>query len=254
MEIKNMMGNLEFGKIKGGDIAASVYGIAVLNKKDNTYSAYDKKNDDIIDVTDMTFDNSNMLYKMPVAIKDISKGDVVLHKGIPMFVTVDVENVKSIDVMDISAGERKVITPSRNMFGFNYVTKIVNIIEPMMGEVDESNPFGSLMPLMLLGGDGIDFQTLMLMQAMGGGKENSFGLDLSNPLMIMMLLSGENSPFRGPAGPMRPTGMKGESGVSYTPTGMKGESGESGVSYTTSIDPNAKKIITSSGNSGEFSF
>lgn len=67
--------NFDFGPFtESGVVALSPYGIAVRSSK-GEYLTY-------VDVTGFTFD----FQKMPAAIKDLRAGDMVLHRGKPMYV------------------------------------------------------------------------------------------------------------------------------------------------------------------------
>jgi hypothetical protein len=161
-----------------------MYGIAVKNAN-GTWVSYDAKNGNIIDVDILNF-NAKYLYKMPVAIKDIKAGDVVIHNRVPMFVS-KVEDGKIL-ATDPAAGEEKVILLTKNMFGFDFATKVVNLFGDISSGVSADAPFGNMLPmLMLADGDKAD-DMLPLMLAMGGGK-----MDMSNPMMLYFLTKDNKS-------------------------------------------------------------
>ena len=66
----------------------SPYGIAVRSSK-GEYLTYNAVTGATIDVTGFTFD----FQKMPAAIKDLRAGDMVLHRGKPMYVQSVEENL-----------------------------------------------------------------------------------------------------------------------------------------------------------------
>ena len=82
--------------------------------------------------------------------------------------------------------------PLRNIFGFDFYTKVVSLMgEGAFGTIDESNPFGNMLPFFLMMGDkntdGFDAKTFMLMNMFGGGA-----MDFnSNPYLMMMLLDNK---------------------------------------------------------------
>ena len=79
------------------------------------------------------------------------------------------------------------------MFGFNFVTKIVTLIDFSGLSASEDQPFGNLLPLMLLGDrkSGSSMKDMLpLMLLMGGNSSALGGLDMSNPLMLMALMGG----------------------------------------------------------------
>lgn len=82
---------------------------------------------------------------MPAAIKDLRAGDMVLHRGKPMYV----QSVEE-DGIDILNSENKVIVPVTNMFGFNFVTKVVSLMNFNAAQPSAENPFGNLMPFMMM--------------------------------------------------------------------------------------------------------
>lgn len=121
-----------------------------------------------VDVTGFTFD----FQKMPAAIKDLRAGDMVLHRGKPMYVqSIEEDGIHCIDILN---SEAKVIVPVTNMFGFNFVTKVVSLMNFNAAQPSAENPFGNLMPFM------------MMSSVMGDDSDNDFSK--------MMMMGGSN-PF-----------------------------------------------------------
>ena len=184
---ENNMFNFDFGPCKDSNIKMSTYGLAVKDAA-GKWVSYDKVNDSIVDVSPLTFGDGKYFYKMPVAIKDIKEGDVIIHEKRPMFVGKVLKD-GDLSVVDIMSAERKVIMPVKNMFNFNYYIKVVSIMD-MCGvniEPNEDNPFGNPMMFMLLAGDEKTFNKdiiIPMMMASGMNKENS----INNPLMLMMMM------------------------------------------------------------------
>lgn len=177
-EEKEMKGfNFDFGAVDGNKVHMSMYGMAIKNAA-GTWVSYDESNEDIVDVDILNFDASKFMYKMPVAIKDVKIGDILIHNRVPMFVTHI--NGTTFTVVDVYAGEEKIILPTKNMFGFNFVTKVVSFID--MGGMSADTPFGNMLPLMLMG-DGKDIDPMMLMMMMGNGA-----MDMSNPMMMYFMM------------------------------------------------------------------
>lgn len=184
------MFNFNFGPVNDKAVRVSVYGLALKNKTGN-YVSYNPKEDAIVDVDVFNFGGaSNFLYKMPVAIKDIKVGDVVLHNNVPMFVVGIEDDGKSIVAVDPVAGERKTIMLTRSPFGFDFATKIVNFIEGAFGDmnVNADNPFGNIWMLMAMNGEGgstnIKDMLPMMMFAQGGNID---------PMMAMLLMNDNKS-------------------------------------------------------------
>lgn len=184
------MFNFNFGPVNDKAVRVSVYGLALKNKTGN-YVSYNTKEDAIVDVDVFNFGGaSNFLYKMPVAIKDIKVGDVVLHNNVPMFVVGIEDDGKSIVAVDPVAGERKTIMLTRSPFGFDFATKIVNFIEGAFGDmnVNADNPFGNIWMLMAMNGEGgstnLKDMLPMMMFAQGGNID---------PMMAMLLMNDNKS-------------------------------------------------------------
>lgn len=174
--------NIEFGACDNGKVHMSMYGIAIKNTN-GTWVSYDKVNKDIINVDVLNFDAGKFMYKMPVAIHDVKVGDVVSHNHVPMFVTEVHED--TLTVVDVYVGEQKNIIPTKNMFGFNFITKIVSLFDMGgFGTPSEDQPFGNMLPLLMMSDDK-DFDPMMLLMMNGNGMAS---FDMSNPLMMYMLM------------------------------------------------------------------
>lgn len=179
--------NFDFGKITNDSIRMSMYGMAVKNTS-GVWTAYDKSTGDLMDVDVFNFDGSNFLFKMPVAIKDIAVGDVIIHARKPMFVVSKTE-AGDLVAIDPVAGEKKTIMPSKNMFGFNFATKVISLFDNLMGQTPTSeNPFGNLWMLMLMDGksDMKDMLVPMMLMSQANGSTNAF-----NPMMLMLMGDGD---------------------------------------------------------------
>lgn len=181
--------NFDFGKITNDSIRMSMYGMAVKNTS-GVWTAYDKSTGDLMDVDVFNFDGSNFLFKMPVAIKDIAVGDVIIHARKPMFVVSKTE-AGDLVAVDPVAGEKKTIMPTRSPFGFNFCTKIISLFDNLMGNSEApsaDNPFGSLWMLMLMDGksDMKDMLIPMMLMNQANGSTNAF-----NPMMLMLMNDGD---------------------------------------------------------------
>lgn len=176
--------NFDFGPVNNSMVHMSMYGIAVKNT-DGVWVSYDKAGNQVMDVDVFNFDGGDFMYKVPVAIKDVAVGDVVIHQHKPMFV-VNVNKDNTLRVVDVVDGESKNILLTKSPFGFDFVTKVVSFID--FGNPDASNPFGNMLPFMLLADKGNSKRdnNTMLMLAMSGafGGKMDFA---SNPLALMAL-------------------------------------------------------------------
>lgn len=186
-DMKNVF-NFDFGPVESESIRMSMYGIAVKDAS-GTFVSYDINNDNIMDVDVFNFDGRKFLFKMPVAVKDVKAGDVVIHARKPMFV-VSVET-KSLKVVDPINGEKKEIMLTRSPFGFDFATKVVNLFDNIgrnAAPASADNPFGNMWMFMLLGkeDEAIDSNLLPFM-LMNNGSMNM------NPMMMYMLMNKDKS-------------------------------------------------------------
>ena len=186
--MREMMPSFDFGPVTGDTVRVSPYGMAIRNK-DGVWVSYNANDGSVINVAGFTFDLNQMLFKVPVALNQVQKGDMVIHNRTPMYVTEISTDGKQIGVVDIREGEVKTVMPLTNMFGFNFVTKVVSLINFQTSAPDPNNPFGNIMPFIFMssmfGGDGSenlgdmfkgDFGKMMMYSMMFGG-----GMGAQNP-------------------------------------------------------------------------
>lgn len=185
-KMDNKIFNFDFGPLKSDNIRMSMYGLAVKNRSGN-YVAWDKANESIMNVDILNFNGDGLMYKMPVSIKDIKDGDIIIHNRVPMFVVEVYE--KTLGVIDVYSGEKKNVILSKSPFGFDFCTKVVSIMDfgVMSGDApSENNPFGSMWPLLVLNGsDSIDPMMLAFMCA---GKGDNI-----NPMMMYVLMASKGN-------------------------------------------------------------
>lgn len=183
--MKNFV-DFKFGKVVSDDVRMSMYGIAIKNV-DGRYVSWDAKSHSVMDVEVMNMPSEDFLYLMPVAIKDVKAGDVVIHNRVPMFV-VEV-HTSTLKVIDIREGAEKEIYLTKSPFGFNFATKVISLFN-MTGSANENMPFGNMLPLMLMGDGKMD--NLLPLILMSG--QNGFGNFASNPMMLyFMMKDGKDS-------------------------------------------------------------
>ena len=183
MDFSKML-NIDFGKVPHtAELKPSIYGVAVLGF-DNRYRAYDKVNDKVMDVTGMTFD-TDMLFKIPVAVSQVRVGDVIINASNYVTVT-NVHPDGTFTVVDPKASEQKIAIPAKNMFGFDFVTKIMYPFENMVQPSDD-NPFGlnPMTMMMLSDGADMDMSTILALSMMNGNS----GMMDQNMLIPLMLMS-----------------------------------------------------------------
>ena len=92
------------------------------------------------------------------------------------------------DFIDGSLGtpEAKAIIPTKNMFGFNFMTKVVNLFDNFMSTPNSNNPFGNMLPFLMMG-DNKNFDPMMMMFMTG---QNNFNVNdmFSNPMMMYFMM------------------------------------------------------------------
>lgn len=191
MEDKKMKGfNFDFGSCKNtSTVGLSLYGIAVYNH-DGEWVSYDPSTGDIINVDLMNIENGNKyIYKMPVAVKDVKPGDVIIHHSLPVFVNAVNEDGTFV-VIDVAENESKCILPTKSMFGFNFVTKVISLFDFNPASASSDQPFGNMLPLLMMNSDSKDNSDNMLMAMM---MAQNGGIDFSKNPMMMYLLMKDNS-------------------------------------------------------------
>ena len=171
--------NFDFGPVNN-EIHLSIYGVAVKNYSTDTWQAYNPKTQEIIDVNVLNFPAEKFMYKMPVAISDVSVGDVILHNKRPVFVIAITENKKKLEVIDMANAEDKIILPVKNLFGFDYVTKVVSLFGDLSKTANAENPFGNML-LPLLMSENKEIDPMLLVMTMNN-KNMEF-----NPMMFMLM-------------------------------------------------------------------
>lgn len=169
--------NIDFGPC-GDEVAFSPYGLAIRNSK-GEYFTYNPTSKQTIDVTGFTFTFQNMVYRMPVAASAVKEGDMIIHKYHPMFVSSISEG--NIEVIDILESEVKTVIPTSNPFGFNFITKIMPIVNFGNTAPSPDQPFGNLMPMMMA-------------SMVFGDNEGNNGNDMGKMFMLSAMM-GNSNPF-----------------------------------------------------------
>ena len=193
----NITKNFNFGPC-GDRAKISHLGIAVQNSN-GEWVSYDKENNEIVNVDLINFGCDNFVYMIPVAIKDVTEGDAIVHNHHVMFVTK--ARGKTISVIDVTDGEIKKILPTKSVFGFDFITKIVSLIDFTASAADEDNPFGNMLPFLLLNNDNNGSNDVLPLAFMlmnkdgqdGGGLFSSSTSSTQMMLMAMMMTNGKNN-------------------------------------------------------------
>ena len=183
---KNVMKDFYCGPAT--DVKMSIYGPAFRvisgggERVSETYVAYHKS--EYIDVMGALLDISNCAYVMPVAAKTVKKGDFIRHCGSWVRIlsikedTIEGENVNTRTIIKIR--------PTKNMFGFNFYSKLITF--DIMSGTSEDNPFGNILPMLLLGGNNSEMSDILPFMMM---TNNDF--DMNNPMMMYFLMNKGSS-------------------------------------------------------------
>ena len=186
---KNKMNNgfnFDFGPCTENNVRISIYGIAIKNIA-GEWVSYNPDAKEIVNVDIFNFENGGKyLYKIPVAISDIAIGDVVIHNKVPMFVNA-INLDGTLSVTDVREGEAKNIILTKNMFGFNFATKVVSLFSAFGQAPTPDQPFGNMLPLMLLNNEGDNEGNIdpLLILAMTQKDNKMF----ANPMMLYCLMN-----------------------------------------------------------------
>lgn len=195
---ESMMKNLHFGKANNAKM--SIYGPALREAvSGDTWIAFDKSKEQWIDVPcEAILDIP--LFEMPVAKSSIQIGDFIFHAGAGWVRVIDFDDEMNyfIEAEDPSNHEIIKILPTRNMFGFDFYTKLIVPFDmgATFGGASASNPFGMLPMLMMMSdknksGSGDNSMLMAMMMMQNGGMDFA-----SNPMMMYALMGdkgGDNS-------------------------------------------------------------
>ena len=205
MDTNKMFAGFDFGPVDS-HIRMSPYGLAIRNAE-GKYVSFDKETSSMMDVEIFNFEAQSFLFKMPVPVNQIAPGDIVVHMRKPMFVCS--VNANTVFAVDIYNAEAKNIMPVKSPFGFNFVTKVVSLVD--MTSANADNPFGNILPFLMMG-EGKSFKDIMpfvmatnpammqnpmMMYALMG--DGGFDKDMLLPMMFAM-----NPNFMNPMAPVAP--------------------------------------------------
>ena len=192
----NKMFNFDFGFVDS-NIRMSPYGMAIRNA-DGRYVSYDVKTGSVIDVEPFNFEGHRLMMKMPVAIKDVAIGDIVIHNHKPMFVVSTGDKITAIDIYN---GEEKTILLTKNMFGFDFVIKVISFIN--FSGASAENPFGNMWPLFMLsdhntelglnGANDMNAKSMFMLMAIMGQMSGSPANLFQNPMFLFAFLNDGDS-------------------------------------------------------------
>lgn len=198
MNMKEIFGDT-IGRYTSGTIKYSPKGLAFLT--DNySYVVYDVDTLAATNVANLVMDIP--VYGIPVALKDLKKGDTIVYNEAYYLVKAITDT--HISAINVRKGTIENLIPKTSIFGFSFYVKLVTPMENF--KPDPSNPFGSMLPFLMLEDSGNDdsMRDIVMISMMNGGTVNSSILplmmmmnkddgDKTNLLMMMMLMG--NNPF-----------------------------------------------------------
>ena len=180
----NIIGKLKFGKIQTDEIAYSMQGIA-YKTKDGDYVCYNTETEELLNVSQMIF---NMpIVVMPLSKKDLKVGDIIQHNNQFVIVKEISDKDKGIKIIKPNEQETAVIIPMKSIFGFDFYSKVINIFENVSIEADQNNPFGNMLPLLMMGDKENNDSLLPMMMMMNSNK------DINSMLPLLMMGNKENT-------------------------------------------------------------
>lgn len=188
----NIMKNVKFGQLNTDKVAYSMQGMA-FKSSEGDYLVY-KKDQPAVNVNDFVIEMP--LFVMPVPLKELQVGDIIC-KG-EDFVLVDSIGESYITAINTDKSEIVTIVPQVNMFGFSFYSKVVAPTN-LLGEATQDNPFGNILPLMMLGDEGGDssaFGMMMLMNQMNGGNGMNMDFAKMAPLFLLGNQDGKDDTFK----------------------------------------------------------
>ena len=125
---------------------------------------------------------------MQTSPENLSEGDFIHYTGVWM-------QVREIGIDGLITAYRlydrtiQQVLPTKNIFGFNYYTKLITF---NFGEnANSDNPFGNLLPLMMLSEGGTINDNLLPLMLMLMSNNTSFDFK-SNPMLLYMMMSKDS--------------------------------------------------------------
>lgn len=191
MSLKKLFGSIRYGKVTDGSVRMSMNGPAFRNAE-NVYVSYDKTTGHITNVDIASFEADGLAYYIPTPVESIVAGDYIDHNNKPCCVIDASDGV--LTVINVYSGVAETITPTKNLFGGCFVSKIASLFDGFQTGSAQNGQLSGLLPLLLLSDrdskDGVSkFLPFLFMSQMGGGAANS-GNMFANPWMLMLMMDG----------------------------------------------------------------
>lgn len=192
----NLTNNFKFGIYNGeyGKIGICHLGICIEGEK--SMVVYDHETEELTDVDVFNVQNNNMFMMIPVSINKVEVGDIIVNDSKLSIVTKISTNKKNNSVrfeVINPDGYQNTVVPVKNLFGFDFITKIVSLMGDFLKNTDasEDDPFGSMLPFILMSGDNNnDMMSNILMMNMLNKDEDNNGIfgDI-DPVMLMLMMN-----------------------------------------------------------------
>lgn len=206
MNMKKLMGDFVFGKYEGTTVQYSFNGIA-FKSNDGTYNVYNADGT-LTNVSDMVMDIP--IFAMPVSKSQLQVGDIILHPADRTPLVVKENANTAIIAVEPKSNEIKTLAPKKSIFGFDFYTKIMTPFDMFGGaNANADNPFGNMLPFLMMGdNNNNDMSTMLMFSMMNGGNMdmnsmlpfmllNDKSSDNNNLLMAMLMSKGFNAPKEG---------------------------------------------------------
>ncbi len=179
--------NLKCGRAQ--DVRMSIYGPAFKGEDGSWYSV--DIDGEMTDVSDLLFDMDSYCYMMPAPKSAIVEGDFILHNGHWVKV-IEYSNGCVMNAVDTFNKQFIVPTVTKSPFGFEFYTKLVQLLDFSKMPISAENPFGMLPMMFMLNNKNEKDMLPMLM--MMGTQNGGLNFDMSNPLMMYLIMKdGDNS-------------------------------------------------------------
>lgn len=185
--MKNIFGNFYFGPYTKNNIKFSAKGLAYRNAENNFVTLDAEGELTNVDAFTVDFDMKSILYVVPVAIDQVKVGDIIFHQKNPVYVRKI--NGNTIETIDPALGEVRIIIPEKNMFGFNFVSKLIDITNGIFNTATTENPFGNMLPFMLMSDSCSDMKDMIIPMMMMQNGSFDFGNVNMNQMLPFMLMS-----------------------------------------------------------------
>ena len=171
--------NARFGKVPTNEIRMSIYGPAFSSN--DGFFAFDVN--DYINVTDFLIGNNNYCYMMPATEEQVNIGDFIYNNS-GWCRVIDAKE-RTITVEKITTHEVVEILPTKNIFGFNFYTKL--FVPFNIGSPNKDNPFGNMLPFLMMSDNNNNSDLALMMMLMN--NQNGFTFDYSNPMAMYVMMS-----------------------------------------------------------------